>query len=95
MRRIFGLSRILPLMACVEAGPGQPPVIDPMPPENACGADQLQGLVGQKASVLETMKFAGPVRVIKPGMAVTLDYSPMRLNIQLDAADNITAVTCG
>jgi hypothetical protein len=66
-----------------------------LPPDDACGAPGLQGLVGQPRRVLETMTFAGPVRVIEPGMAVTMDYSPNRLNIELDDEGTITRVTCG
>lgn len=78
----------LALAGCVE------PVPD-LPPADACGAPGLQGLVGQPRSVLAAMTFAGPVRVIEPGMAVTMDYSPNRLNIELDAGGRITRVTCG
>jgi len=63
--------------------------------ENACGAAGLQTLLGQPASVLETMRFANPVRVIRPGMAVTMDFNPARLNIEVDAAEEITRISCG
>lgn len=77
----------LALAACVTEMP------DPM--EQSCGAEGLQGLVGQYRGVLAAMTFKGPVRVIEPGMAVTMDYSPSRLNIELDAAGKITRVYCG
>jgi hypothetical protein len=87
---------ILPLLllaACTtEAPPVTPP---PLPPEDACGAPGLQSLVGRPASVLETMKFAQPVRIIRPGMAVTMDYRADRLNIEIDARETIIRVTCG
>jgi len=35
------------------------------------------------------------VRVIRPGMAVTMDYVPERLNIDIDAAEVISGVRCG
>ena len=60
-----------------------------------CGAADLQYLMGQKARVLTTMRFSQPLRVLKPGMAVTMDYAPNRLNIELDAADTIIRVACG
>ena len=81
------------LTACVAPDPKPQP--DPMPPITACGAPALQGLIGQNAAVLQTMRFAGPLRVIRPGMAVTMDYAPKRLNIELDANEMITRVTCG
>ncbi len=82
----------LALWACVEVPPA-PPAPDPMGP--SCGAEGLQGLVGQPRSVLATMKFAGPTRIIEPGMAVTMDYSPDRLNIWIGEDGRIGQVTCG
>ncbi|EKD59459.1 MAG: hypothetical protein ACD_54C01331G0005 [uncultured bacterium] len=81
------------LAACV--APAPEPLPDPMPPITACGAGELQGLIGRNAAVLQTMRFAGPLRVIRPGMAVTMDYSPDRLNIEVDAREIITSVSCG
>lgn len=93
MHRLTLILPLLALAACtMETTPVTPP---PMPPENACGAADLQTLVGQPASVLDTMRFAQPVRVIRPGMAVTMDYRADRLNIEIDKAERIIRVTCG
>lgn len=81
------------LMACVTEPLPAPPVTDPMGP--ACGAEGLQGLIGQPQTVLAAMKFANPTRVIEPGMAVTMDYSPTRLNIWIGEDGRIERVTCG
>lgn len=62
---------------------------------DSCGAGALQGLVGQPATVLDSMKFASPTRILRPGMAATMDYSPDRLNIEIDAAERIIRVQCG
>jgi len=35
------------------------------------------------------------VRVIKPGMAVTMDYRSDRLNVELDDVNTIKALRCG
>lgn len=93
LRSLALLLAPVALMACVTETPPGPPVTDPLGP--VCGADGLQGLVGQPQSVLATMKFAGPTRVIEPGMAVTMDYSPSRLNIWIGEDDRIERVTCG
>lgn len=77
------------------ANPGKGLSQMPKPPAGSCGADALQGLVGQPAGVLETMRFGQVVRVIHPGMAVTMDYSPDRLNIEVDADKIISRVSCG
>lgn len=93
--RSAALLLVLPLglMACVPEP--MPPAPDPAPMEDACGASALQGLVGQSAKKLETMRFAKTVRIIRPGMAVTMDYSAERLNIEVNAAEVITRVSCG
>jgi PBP1b-binding outer membrane lipoprotein LpoB len=87
-RLATALAATLALAACVAEEP-------PLSPNPDCGAAGLQDLIGQPASMLETMKFSQPVRVIRPGMAVTMDYFAGRLNIETDAADRITRVTCG
>lgn len=96
MFRAFALAAPLVLAACVDAVVPPAPVEPPsLPPENACGAADLQDLVGQSAARLETMRFAGPTRVIRPGMAVTMDYSASRLNLYIDTEGNIERVSCG
>lgn len=87
MFRIGFLALAIPLMACVEAAP--------LPIEQACGAPDLQYLVGQSATTLQTMRFGVTVRFIRPGDAVTEDFSPSRLNILIDGREVITAVSCG
>jgi hypothetical protein len=90
MRRIrpFALFVPLALSACVAATP-------PTDPENACGAAGFQGLVGQQGQIARMLVLDQPLRVIPPNSAVTMDYSPSRINFELDAADRITAVRCG
>ena len=84
------LSAPLLLAACVEP---LPPVVDPGP--DACGASQLQYLVGRPGVVLDGMRFSQDVRVIEFGSAVTMDYNPYRLNFWLDRRDVIERVVCG
>lgn len=84
----FVLALPIALMACVE--PGIPP--DPV---DACGASELQWLVGQRGTVLVGMRFDTDVRVIQPGTVVTMDFSATRLNIYLNRADVIERVACG
>jgi hypothetical protein len=79
------------LAACIP----QPPRPTPAEPADSCGAGPLQGLVGQPATVLHTMKFATEVRIIGPDTAVTMDYSAARLNIAYDRAGKISRIFCG
>ncbi|MCK4711581.1 MAG: hypothetical protein KAT26_01745 [Marinosulfonomonas sp.] len=62
---------------------------------NDCDAAGYQSLIGQSADILASMTFPAPIRIIKPGMAVTMDYSPDRLNVDLDAQNRITHFWCG
>lgn len=89
MRRTILAGCVFGLMAaCQPVEPGVPEVA-------SCGADELQGLVGQPAAVLETMRFGQEVRIIRPGMAVTMDHRDDRLNIEIDGAERISRVRCG
>jgi hypothetical protein len=70
----------------------------PIPPADnlaSCGADRLQYLVGRPGVVLDGMRFSQDVRVIQYGSAITMDYSPYRLNFWLDRRDVIERVVCG
>jgi Peptidase inhibitor I78 family len=90
--RVLAAGLLIGLAACVPVdAPEQPAPIQ----GGTCGAGALQGLVGQPSTVLHVMKFAGPVRFIRPGMAVTMDYRDNRLNIDIDASETITRVVCG
>ena len=94
MPRLCLLSLPLVLMGCVE-----PEAVPQVPPEQVpvdeCGASGLQGLVGQRETVLQTMRFGQTVRIIQPGMAVTMDYSATRLNIWIAEGGVIARLTCG
>ena len=103
------IPRALPLLAALalaacEPTPGRPtppggapdpgPAL-PDPSEDTCGASDLAGLIGQDAGVLDAARFANPVRVIRPGDLVTLDFNPQRLNFELDEAGAIARIRCG
>lgn len=65
------------------------------PSEAMCGAEALQGLVGQSTQVLQTMKFGSEVRFLPPGAIMTKDFKLQRLNIFSNAAGMISEVNCG
>lgn len=66
-----------------------------LPGPDACGADGMQDLLGKDRGALAAMTLPAGSRIITPGMAVTEDYSPSRLNIDLDDRGKITGVWCG
>ncbi len=90
------------LSACAATAPvaEAPPASEPssqLPDsaEDSCGASDLAGFIGGDASRLDAVRFANPVRIIRPGDAVTLDFNPERLNFELDVRDRIVRVRCG
>jgi hypothetical protein len=97
MWRVAVMVAGLSLSACE---PVAPPGFDRLPPEpapdaDACGAASMQDLVGKDKSIFAAMTFVMGTRIIEPGMAITEDYSPDRLNFDLDAKGRITRVWCG
>ena len=88
--RAIALLPLLALAACVEpVGPTLPE-----PDTDQCNASQLQGLVGQPASVLRDMMLRAGTRVINPGDAVTMDFRPDRMNIEIGTGGRIEKVSC-
>ena len=71
--------------------PGSPGPVDLV----KCGGDLVEPLIGQSVTNLPASGNWGTLRVIRPGQAVTEDYSETRLNVQLDEADTIIALSCG
>lgn len=94
MKALVLIAVPLSLAACSYERPA------PVEPIRECNADRVQTLVGRDATA-QTIKqaqeraTARTVRVIKPGMAVTMDYRTDRLNVELDGANKITALRCG
>jgi hypothetical protein len=68
----------------------------PLPPqtEDTCGAAQFADLIGQNATALERTLILGPVRVIRPGDAVTMDLRPDRINFNIGPDETIQRIAC-
>ena len=60
---------------------------------DTCNAAAHQGLIGLDAA--SSLALPEPKRLIGPTDAVTADFNPARLNVQLDEIDNIVAISCG
>jgi hypothetical protein len=56
---------------------------------------QYAALIGKPATDPGVPPASATVRIIKPGDQVTMDFVATRLNIDVDAAGNITALRCG
>jgi hypothetical protein len=60
---------------------------------DTCGVAARKALVGQPLQPLSDLPPGA--RIIRPGDAVTEDFSETRLNIFLDSQDIVTSLTCG
>ncbi|MEL7181635.1 MAG: I78 family peptidase inhibitor [Pseudomonadota bacterium] len=87
MKRLFAL---IALAGCTAAEPPLPPQL-----EDTCGARQFADLIGQDATSLERVLLLGPVRVIRPGDAVTRDFRVERINFMIDENETIRSIDCG
>ncbi|MCJ2181701.1 I78 family peptidase inhibitor [Novosphingobium sp. 1949] len=108
MIRPISTAGLLPILAAsLLAGLGgcsattEPPTSPPPSPARPadCGAAQLGAFLGREASetvltVLRSWRGDKPVRVLKPGSAMTMDYHPDRLNVFLDDTGHIDKFAC-
>lgn len=91
-----GMTGLAIAAMAILAGCVAPPVATPVQPApDECGAAPLQYLLGQPRQAIGGMTFTKPVRIIEPGQAVTMDYNPQRLNIELDGNGRISRIACG
>ena len=83
----------------------KPPAVEPNPPPNEgevmkCDDTQASWAIGKLADEaliarVRSETHSKGVRVIKPGMAVTMDYREDRVNIDVDANGNVLKIRCG
>ena len=85
---------ILPLLAaCAGTATTTTPTGRPIGGD-ACGAAQYASKVGGPMGDLRYPP-EQEARLINPGEMVTMEYNPDRLNIEIDKAGRVVAVTCG
>jgi len=87
----------LGLPACATTTPGEGA---PEAAAGACNAAAARALIGRRAThalVAEAQRLTGSrrVRSIRPGMMVTMDYSPDRLNIHIGPDEKVERFACG
>jgi hypothetical protein len=61
----------------------------------SCPAGELTGYVGQPESATDEIAYDGIVRVIQPGMVITMDFNPDRLNFEIGEDGRIARIYCG
>lgn len=95
MRAIASLPLFFAVSACATASP-----LDAPPIGGVCRSESLRQFIGQRASAQlgSDMLRASGARVIRwvpLGGAVTMDFSPARLTVQLDGANRVQSANCG
>lgn len=65
--------------------------------EDACNASGYQSLIGQDETAVTQagIEPGRKARVFGPGDAVTMDFVPDRINVELDEAGQVVRVYCG
>ena len=101
MMRVLGSLVCLALAGCaatsgpISSGAGVVAGAFPTGLDNTCDGERYGTLVGQDATALERVLILGQVRVIRPGMVVTQDYRPERLNFEIGPDGRVARITCG
>lgn len=90
----FSLGLAAAALGLMTACEPVPPAVTPEPPQDSCGAEGYQGLIGQPREVLTQMTFPIGTRLIGPDDAVTADFRPDRLNIEYGRSGRIEKVSC-
>ena len=69
--------------------------VPPERPNDSCNSAAYREFIGQPASVLNDLVIPDPKRILPEGAPMTEDYSPVRVNFDIDGAGNIGRVWCG
>lgn len=83
--------------------PAAPAAAEPAPPAatptdpaaDTCNMAQYAAIVGKPATDPSVPPASATVRHIAPNTQVTMDFSPTRLNIDINAEGVITGLRCG
>ncbi|QXQ02630.1 I78 family peptidase inhibitor [Stenotrophomonas indicatrix] len=107
MRRspLLLFAAILPLAACSHAGGNASADAGSLPAKvsdgpQECRPEALDAFTGKTADEATIKKLvadsgARNARVVKPGMAVTMDFRQDRVTVQVDAQNRIERASCG
>jgi len=95
------MRNVIALFAILIAGCTTMAADEPVPGEitGSCRAEGLETFVGQPAtaengSEILNRSGAKKLRWIPHGAAVTMDYSPDRVNVKLDPENRIEGISC-
>ena len=60
----------------------------------SCGAEGYMQYIGASADVLQAIDLPNEARILRPNDAISLDFSPDRLTIDIDQLNRVSSVTC-
>ncbi len=99
------LASILPLAACSHAGANSTADTGTLPAKGAegpheCRPEALEAFTGKAADEATIKKLvadsgARNARVVKPGMAVTMDFRQDRVTVHVNEQNRIERASCG
>ena len=97
MRIALAAVAALSSSACMVTPSGQPGTGDPV---GSCSNDGLSRFVGQPASQqlgaqMLAESGARTIRWVPKGAIITMEFSPDRLTVLLDASNRVEAARCG
>lgn len=100
IRSAFAVAMLAFAAGCAAPAPAARPQPEAQAPQGQCQADAAQSLVGQQLSsvlIEEARKAsgAGSARVLRPGQAVTMEFNPFRVNVEVNRREVVTAIRCG
>ena len=101
MRSLSCTLAVLSVSLATGCASKPPEAVPPVPASPAvCNAEPAQFAVGHaygEAIAEEVRRKSGArsSRAIRPGQVVTMEYSPERVTMDLDAAGRVTRVRCG
>ncbi|NML85049.1 MAG: starvation-inducible protein [Polaromonas sp.] len=98
LRPTASLLMLCMLVACAQPAPSMTtPAASGSGECNASGAQFAIGRSADATLVEEARQRSGArtARVIRPGQAVTLEFSSQRLNLDIDAGNSVTQARCG
>ena len=61
---------------------------------DTCHASHFRSLMGRPAAAIDRSTLPAHTRIISPGMMVTQDFSPERLNIRVGPDGNVASIQC-
>lgn len=61
---------------------------------DACGASRFRALVGQPIASVDRSALPPRTRIISPGMMVTQDFLPERMNLRVGPDGKVAALEC-